>query len=287
MELVLLQSLWGFTGDLSSAIARARQGGFDGLEANLRHPALAGLEPEHVRQQLAAAGQELVLELVSGGDYVPDLSRSPAQHLAELETQLEAARALQPLKVTVITGSDSWPWEQQLSFWQRALTLATASDLPVSFETHRSRSLANPWAIGSYLEAFPQLRLTADLSHWCVVAERLMEPQLEPIAAMAPRVDHIHTRVGHAQGPQVSHPFAPEHAAALEAHCRCWHLFAASQQLRGASRLTFTPEFGPDGYLPTLPFTDQPVADLLAINTAMAAWLRRQFTTAGTLPAQG
>ena len=39
---------------------------------------------------------------------------------------------------------------------------------------------------------------------------------------------------------------------------------------------SFTPEFGPDGYMPTLPFTDQPVADLLTINTAMAQWLRRQ-----------
>ncbi|MEI8252016.1 MAG: hypothetical protein WCF98_12675 [Synechococcus sp. ELA057] len=113
-----------------------------------------------------------------------------------------------------------------------------------------------------------------------------MEPHLQPIVAMSPRVDHIHARVGHAQGPQVSHPFAPEHAAALEAHRRCWHLFAASQDQRGASRLTFTPEFGPDGYLPTLPFTDQPVADLLTINTAMAAWLRQQFPAAASLPAQ-
>jgi len=222
------------------------------------------------------AGLELVLELVSGGDYVPDLSHTPSEHLAELEQQLEAAQGLMPLKVTVITGSDSWPWEQQLPFWQQALALADASALAVSFETHRSRSLANPWAIGCYLEALPQLRLTADLSHWCVVAERLMEPELAPIRTMAPRVDHIHARVGHAQGPQVSHPFAPEHAEALEAHRRCWELFVANQRHRGVQRLTFTPEFGPDGYLPTLPFTNQPVADLQAINGAMATWLRQQ-----------
>jgi hypothetical protein len=66
-------------------------------------------------------------------------------------------------------------------------------------------------------------------------------------------------------------------AAALEAHRGCWQLFAARQQLRGAQRRTFTPEFGPDGYLPTLPFNDQTVADLQAINTAMAAWLLQPF----------
>ncbi|MFZ0408562.1 MAG: sugar phosphate isomerase/epimerase [Cyanobium sp.] len=274
---MLLQSLWGFQGCLSEAFARARQGGFQGIEVNLRHPLLAPWTPSQLLDQLAAAGLVLVLELVTGGDYVPDLTCSPAEHLHELECLLEDARPLRPLKVTVITGSDSWPWSQQQPFWHRALGLAARSDLAVSFETHRSRSLANPWSIGSYLEAFPQLRLTADLSHWCVVAERLMEPKLEPIQAMAQRVDHIHARVGHAQGPQVSHPFAPEHSEALDAHRRCWELFVAAQRQRGLRRITFTPEFGPDGYLPTLPFTNQPVADLQEINGTMARWLRQLF----------
>jgi hypothetical protein len=127
------------------------------------------------------------------------------------------------------------------------------------------------------LESVPDLRLTADLSHWCVVAERLMTPDLEPIVAMANHVDHIHARVGHAQGPQVSHPFAPEHAEALAAHLACWRMFAERIQARQGALLSLTPEFGPDGYLPTLPFTHQPVADLLEINTVMAQWLRARF----------
>mgnify|MGYP003341280457 CR=1 FL=1 len=146
--------------------------------------------------------------------------------------------------------------------------------IPVSFETHRSRSLANPWAMAELLEALPQLRLTADLSHWCCVSERLMTPELEPIQAIAERVDHIHARVGQAQGPSVGHPFAPEAAEALEAHRRCWQLFTAAQLARGQALLTITPEFGPDGYLPCLPFSGEPVADLLEINSAMARWLR-------------
>jgi hypothetical protein len=38
-----------------------------------------------------------------------------------------------------------------------------------------------------------------------------------------------------------------------------------------------TPEFGTDCYLPTLPFTNQPVADLSEINRAMAAWVRQRL----------
>jgi sugar phosphate isomerase/epimerase len=274
--LLLLFSLWGFEGDLAAAIATARRHGFDGLEANLSHPALAALPPEQVREQLAAAGLGLVLELLSGGDYVPRLECTPQQHLQELQQQLAAAPALAPLRITVLSGSDSWPWPVQQAFWREALALAEACPLPVSFETHRSRSFYSPWQIGSYLEAFPQLRLTADLSHWCAVAERLMTPELEPLQAMADRVDHIHARVGHAQGPSVGHPFAPEWSEALTAHRRCWQLFAERRSAASCGVFTITPEFGPDGYLPQLPFTRQPVADLLEINAAMAAWLRRQ-----------
>lgn len=268
-------SLWGFQGDLAAAIRTARQHGFHGLEANLHHPALAELAPVVVVEQLAEAGLALVLELLTGGDYVPRLDCSPDQHLRELEQQLALAPTLAPLRVSVLTGSDSWPWPVQQSFWAQALELAAACPMPVSFETHRSRSFYSPWLIGAYLETFPQLRLTADLSHWCAVAERLMTPELVPVQVMAARVDHIHARVGHAQGPSVGHPFAPEWAEALEAHRRCWQLFAQQRSAASQGPFTITPEFGPDGYLPQLPFTGQPVADLLEINAAMAVWLGR------------
>ncbi len=273
---LLLFSLWGFEADLAAACTTAARQGFDGLEVNLRHPALAGLAAVAVKEQLAAAGLQLVLELYTGGDYVPDLRCTPEQHLRELEEQLAQAPALRPLRLTVLTGSDSWPWPVQKAFWRQALALAEACTLPVSFETHRSRSFYSPWLLQPYLEAFPGLRLTADLSHWCAVAERLMTPELEPVRAMAARVDHIHARVGHAQGPSVGHPFAPEWGEALEAHRRCWQLFARERSSASQGPFTITPEFGPDGYLPQLPFTRQPVADLFELNTAMAQWLRLQ-----------
>jgi hypothetical protein len=277
LRTLLLHSLWGFRGTLNEAIERAAAHGFDGLEANLIHPALAGQEAADATAALRRAGMALTVELVTGGDYVPELGRTPEDHLGELAGQLEASRSLEPLRVTVIAGSDSWRWDEQLRFWDGAMALVEAYPLPVSFETHRSRSLADPWRLHAWLERYPSLRLTADLSHWCVACERLMTPDLAPIRAIADRVEHVHARVGHAQGPQVSHPFAPEHAEALTAHRACWQLFLQNARRRGQEVFGFTPEFGPDGYLPTLPFTNQPVADLLEINAAMAAWLRGQL----------
>ncbi len=275
MAPLIFFSLWGFEGSLPMALETAGRGGFDGLELNIRHPAL--VEDGDATERLRASGRPLVLEVVTGGGYVPDLACTPGQHLAELDELLERCAPLSPSRVTVLTGSDAWPLDRQRDFLAEAAALADRSRLPVSFETHRSRCLGMPWTIGPLLEALPALRLTADLSHWCVVAERLMTPDLAPIQVMAERVDHIHARVGHAQGPQVSHPFAPEHAAALAAHLGCWQLFWERALGRGTPPPSFTPEFGPDGYMPTLPFTDRPVADLLAINTAMADWLRGRF----------
>jgi sugar phosphate isomerase/epimerase len=274
-QLKVFHSLWGFSGDWHEAIARAKASGFSGLEVNLLHPSLADLEPLQAIDALKASQLDLVVELISGGDYVPDLAISPAQHVAELAEQLPRAECLQPERITLITGSDSWSDAVQDRFLEEVLNLVEDCSCPVSLETHRSRCLFNPWTIADRLERHPRLRLTADLSHWCAVSERLMTPELELISTMADRVDHIHARVGHAQGPSVSHPFAPEARDALEAHRRCWALFVEHQRARGVQQPTITPEFGPDGYLPTLPFTCMPVADLLEINTAMAQWLKQ------------
>ena len=273
--MLLFQSLWGFSGTLERAIARAKTLGFEGLECNLHHPALASGTPHAIRDQLRRDGLELIVELVTGGDYVPDLACSWQQHLAELDGQLCQAEALQPTRISVITGSDSWDDDVQDRLLNAVLERTSVCSIAVSFETHRSRSLFNPWRIARLVQQHPRLRLTADISHWCAVSERLMTPELAPIAAIADRVDHIHARVGHAQGPSVGHPFASEWAEALEAHRRCWQLFVQRQRTRGQAVTTVTPEFGPDGYLPSLPFTAMPVADLDAINTAMAQWLRQ------------
>jgi hypothetical protein len=272
---VVLFSLWGFQGDLSAAIRTAAAQGFDGVEANLKHLAIRNLEPAAVVDALGQAQQHLVLEVFTGGDYVPALTWTPDQHLYDLAEQLKRAPSLKPLRVTVLTGSDSWPWRVQEHFWSEVMALIADCPIPVSFETHRSRSFFSPWGITPFLGTFPDLRLTADLSHWCVVSERLMSPDLAPIQAIAPRVDHVHARVGHAQGPSVGHPFAPEWQQALDAHAACWRLFRQTRSALSRGPFTITPEFGPDGYLPQLPFTAQPVADLLEINTRMAHWLRQ------------
>ncbi|MFX7870800.1 sugar phosphate isomerase/epimerase, partial [Acinetobacter baumannii] len=68
----------------------------------------------------------------------------------------------------------------------------------------------------------PRLRYTADISHWVVVCERLLDDPLDDLTLFLERVHHVQARVGYAQGPQVPDPAAPEYAPELAFHQRIW-----------------------------------------------------------------
>jgi hypothetical protein len=88
---------------------------------------------------------------------------------------------------------------------------------------------------------------------------------------------HIHGRVGHQEGPQVSDPRAPEFADAAAKHFVWWDAIFAAQRASGRSVMTFTPEFGPPTYMPSLPYTRQPLADLWDICLYMTQQIRARF----------
>jgi hypothetical protein len=95
-----------------------------------------------------------------------------------------------------------------------------------------------------FIEKNPELRLTLDISHWCNVHESLLADQQETIDLALERVSHIHSRVGHPQGPQVNDPRAPEWEQALKAHLGWWDKVIARKKKNG-ERMTILTEFGP------------------------------------------
>jgi hypothetical protein len=167
---------------------------------------------------------------------------------------------------------------RQIDFFGRAQALADAAGVICSFETHRASSLYSPWVTLELIQQLPQLRYTADLSHWIVVCERLLNDPQDDLRTFIDRVHHLQARVGYDQGPQVPHPAAPEYAREVAFHQSVWEAVWASQRSRGYEVTTLTPEFGPDGYTHLLPFTKAPVAELWDLNLYMAAAQRSQFT---------
>jgi sugar phosphate isomerase/epimerase len=274
MELKLLRTLWGYDGDPADAVAESAEAGFDGIEGQApADPALRAAMGE----ALSSHRLDYICEITTAGSYVPERQASLEEHLTSLAQGLEACRELNPLRVNCIGGCDAWPEAMSLRFFQQGMELAEKQGVEIAFETHRSRSLFNPWVTQRLAAELPDLKLTADFSHWCVVCERLMDSELEVIEAIAPQVAHIHARVGYDQGPQVPHPAAPAYSAALAAHQRWWEILWRVQQAAGCRVSTMTPEFGPDGYLHHIPFSEEPVGDLWQINNWMRQRERQHF----------
>jgi hypothetical protein len=138
--------------------------------------------------------------------------------------------------------------------------------------------LYSPWVTLDLIRQVPGLRFTSDISHWVVVCERLLDDNEDDLTPFIERVHHIQARVGYDQGPQVPHPAAAEYSLPLAFHQHHWAAIWRSQVARGYQTTTLTPEFGLDGYLHHLPFTDVPVADLSQLNEWMVHAERKHFS---------
>ncbi|MCG4256400.1 sugar phosphate isomerase/epimerase family protein [Acetobacter senegalensis] len=280
MRLDVFKTLWGDFRPWGAAIKDMTKAGFTGIEARI--PA----SMDDARQNadvLAGEGIPYIAIAMTGGGVIPQQAATIEDHLADLQSALERALCMKPRFINVLGGNDRWSAPQQAEFINRAHAIGQEMGLLCSFETHRSRILATPWIT---MDVLPQLAddilFTADISHWVVSCERLLNDPLDDFSAFLSRVHHVQARVGYDQGPQVPHPAAPEYEPALRFHQHIWEQIWLAQKKRGYAVTTLTPECGPDGYLHTLPFTNAPIADLWSLNVWMGQTEQahfKQFTT--------
>ena len=267
MQLQLFKTLWGHEGSIRLAADRAVNAGFHGIEGPAPENRLA---QQRWKSVLYENNLRYIAEITTAGSYIPDRSASLHDHLESFKRKLEHSLALEPVFITCLGGCDAWPEQQNLEFYARAMQIADSVDVVISFETHRGRAFFNPWVTDRIVAQLPDIKLTCDFSHWCVVCERLMDSELEIIQRLAANAWHIHARVGYEQGPQVPNPAAMEYEYALRAHQHWWELIWQQQILANRKVTTMTAEYGPDGYLHEQPFSREPVANLWALNQWMA-----------------
>jgi sugar phosphate isomerase/epimerase len=259
MQLKLVKSTWGMTGTLAENLRRIADAGYAAVEMQL--------PPEEWLPEFRSLLKETKLE------YVAMVITLTDDHLNEFKAKVEQVRALEPLQLTVHAGKDWWPWERQREFFAEALEVERQTGLLINHETHRGRPMFTPVATARLLREFPELYINADFSHFCNVCESLLEDQTEDMALCIARSRHLHGRVGHEEGPQVNDPRAPEWARQLAAHEAWWAEIIRARQQAGAAFFTFNPEFGPPNYMPTLPYTCQPVSDLWNV----CRWMSERF----------
>jgi sugar phosphate isomerase/epimerase len=268
-ELKILATNWGFPGTLDEYGSKVKKEGYDGIE--IWWP----LEKE-AQDELFAVLKKYQLEvgfLCAGSD--ADYNK----HFLQFTEMIDAAATQniqRPLYINCHSGRDYFSYEQNKTFIDHTVQLAKKTGLIICHETHRSRMLFAAPVGRQYIDRVPALRLTFDVSHWCNVSESLLQDQSETMERTLPRVDHIHARIGHPEGPQVNDPRAPEWEAAMQAHFAWWDQIVEAKKKSG-SRITILTEFGPPDYMPTLPYTREPLADQWAINVYMMQVLRKRY----------
>lgn len=259
MKLQLVRHLWGVDLSWEAAFPRIKAEGFTAIEC----PMPSDADESRFLDLLKSQGFDYIAMAFTGGDDVRG-------HVESFKQQIARAKRLGAIKLVCHSGRDAWSAAEADAYFKDALAIEEQAGITVGHETHRGRQLFNPWQTRDLLNSHPKLKLCADFSHWVCVAERLLDDCGDIIALAASRTVHIHSRVGYEEGPQVPDPRAPEYQPALLAHEKWWDTIWASQRQRDLKVSTLTPEFGPPGYMHTLPHTNVPVANLWDICKWMA-----------------
>lgn len=264
-KILFFQTDWGNTLPMDAFLAKAKAAGYDGVE--LWMPT-----GEDKKKSLKEGLKKYELEVIFLHGTARNLPFEEALRVYELG--LQEILAWNPVKVNSHTGNDFWPSEQNLAFIALGDRYAKQVGIPVLHETHRGRfSYTLPESV-AMLRKFPNLKYTLDVSHWMVVHERLLTESDPLLQEIFPAVDHIHARVGFAEGPQVPNPAAPEWKNEVKAHLDIWEKIIRSQT---GKVFTVTTEFGPPPYMATVPFTNQPLADQWEANVWMMNALKSRF----------
>jgi sugar phosphate isomerase/epimerase len=266
-SLIIMATNWGFKGNLVEFCAAAKKDGYDGIEVWV--PGSAA-EMKALSEAVSNAG--LQLGLLAGGH-----DANPTLHKKQFSDAIERAISLKPLYINCHSGKDYFSFDDNAEMLAMTIKQSLASGVPIYHETHRGRMLFAAHVSKGFIDRFKELKLTLDISHWCNVHESLLGDQPINVEAALARTHHIHARIGHAEGPQVNDPRAPEWKNEVKAHFDWWDKVIARKKSEGQS-ITILTEFGPPNYLQTLPYTGQPVADQWAINKYMMETLRKRYS---------
>ncbi|MGD1894563.1 MAG: sugar phosphate isomerase/epimerase family protein [Cyclobacteriaceae bacterium] len=266
-SLQIFATNWGFNGSADDFCAKAKEAGYDGIEVWLPNG-------EKAQEELFSALDQHQLAygfLAAGGDSQFE------KHQSQFQQSVEATAKHRPAFINCHSGRDYFSFEQNRQLIEFTTEVSESSGIPIYHETHRGRMLFAAHIAREFLQADPELELTLDISHWCNVHESLLQDQEETVQLALERSGHVHSRIGHAESPQVTDPRAPEWSEAVDAHWAWWDQ-VVKHRIDQSKALTMTTEFGPPHYLAIVTYTQQPLADQWDINTHMLQKWRERYT---------
>lgn len=268
MEILFTKANWEVSHlSVASFVDLAAADGYDVTEIYLPPRVESTAE---IRALHDAAGLKIISQIVTEG-------RTPDDHLRSLKELYLRAVELNPLFINCHTSKDHFPFADSMRIFEAAEKLVAEHGVPIFHETHRGRALFSAPATLEFLRHLPNLRLTADFSHWVCVHESDLSDQPEALATAMQATRHIHARVGFDEGPQISDPRNPVHAPWLDRFTDWWKQILELRRAEGCEWCTVTPEFGPAPYMPLTGSSPDPVGDAWEYNLWMRNYLRQHL----------
>jgi sugar phosphate isomerase/epimerase len=208
---------------------------------------------------------------------LPSKIETVDEYIERITDRLEFLISLKPNYINSHTGKDFFSFSDNCKIIAVCDHLSKVSGISIWHEIHRGRFSFHLKSLLSYIDIFPNLKLVADFSHFCVVSESNLHDQNELLCKIYPNIKHIHARIGFEQSPQVNNPFAPEWNNYLEQFLGWWKEIIEIQKTKKSAICTITPEFGPFPYMPQEPFTKKPLADQWETNLQMKNYLQQNL----------
>ncbi|MDO6603923.1 sugar phosphate isomerase/epimerase family protein [Arenibacter palladensis] len=259
MQIKFIYPRWG-SSDLpwSVFLNKIKNAGYQGVEIDLP---LESIKKNEICWML----KDLELDFV--GQHWETQEADFNKHQEQYKRQLYNLVEANPLFVNSHTGMDFFTHKQNSSLIEAAHEIELESGVTITHETHRSRFSFAAHACLTYLEEYPFLKLTSDLSHWCCVAESLLENQAYAVEKAIEHTYHIHARVGSAQSPQVIDPQDSNYKTELDLFTNWWVLMIKKALGKKRPYITITPEYGPYPYSLYKSNTQIPMGDQWEINS--------------------
>ncbi len=248
-------------------LSKVKEAGYNGVEMSLPLD-------ETLRNTILKSIETHGLKLIA--QHWETVDKDFDTHLSNYKIRLINLASANPVFINSQTGKDYYSVAQNTMLINLAAEISRATGIKIIHETHRGKFSFAAHITKTYLDQLPALQLCLDISHWCCVAETLLEDQGDAVEKAMQHTHHIHSRVGFTQGPQVIDPRAPEWKDILDQHILWWQKVIDGRKNHEANT-TITTEFGPKPYLQHLPYTGQPIYDQWEVNIFMMNLLKERL----------